>query len=131
MESLYFGAYSKDPTNPKIKNNLANLYLLRKIELPKAYTMAKEAYTSSTNNPFFASTYAYSLLLQDKKGEALTVVNGLKTEYLQIPSVSLYYGLVQAESGRKEVAREALKRAEAGKLLPEEKAIAQVAESRM
>ena len=131
MESLYFRAYSKDPSNPSIKNNLANLYLLRKIELGKAHTMAKEAYDSSTNNPFFISTYAYSLLLQDKKNEALNVVSGLKAEYLKIPSVALYYGVVQAESGRKEAAREALKRAEAGKLLPEEKAIAQLAESRM
>ena len=131
MENLFFTAYSKDPSNPAIKNNLANLYLLRKTELGKAYTMAKEAYNTSTNNPFFVSTYAYSLLLQDKKSEALNVVNGLKAEYLQIPTVALYYGVVQAESGRKEAAREALKRAEASKLLPEEKAIAQLAESRM
>ncbi len=132
MESLFSTAYSKDPSNQAIKNNLANLYLLRKTELGKAYTMAKEAYApSSTNNPFFVSTYAYSLLLQDKKSEALNVVNGLKAEYLQIPTVALYYGVVQAESGRKEAAREALKRAQASQLLPEEKAIAQLAESRM
>jgi predicted Zn-dependent protease len=131
MESLYFRIYTEDPSNIKVKNNLANLYLLRKIELGKAYEMAKEVYNTSTNNPFFVSTYAYSLLLQDKKGEALNVFNNVKPEHLQIPSVSLYYGIVQAESGSKEIAREALKRAEASKLLPEEKAIAQLAESRM
>lgn len=131
MESLFFKVYSKDPTNPRYKNNLANLYLLRKTELDKACEMAKEAYDSSTNNPFFASTYAYALLLQDKKTEALDVANGVKAEYLKIPSVALYYGLVQAQSGRLEVAREALKRAQAGHLLPEEKAIMQVAESKM
>ena len=60
MESLFFKIYSKDPTNVRYKNNLASLYLLRKTELDKAYEMAKEAYNSSTNNPFFASTYAYA-----------------------------------------------------------------------
>ena len=67
LESLFSKAYAKDPSNPRLKNNLANLYLLRKTELDKAYTLAKEAYDSATNNPFFASTYAYSLLLQDKE----------------------------------------------------------------
>lgn len=131
MESLFFKVYSKDPSNVRLKNNLANLYLLRKTELPRAYEMAKEAYETSTNNPFFASTYAYSLLLQDKKSDALNVVNGLKPEYLKIPSVALYYGVVQAQSGRAEVAREAFKRAKTASLLPEERAIVQLAESRM
>ncbi len=131
MESLFFKVYSKDPSNVRYKNNLANLYLLRKTELDKAYEMAREAYNSSTNNPFFASTYAYALLLQDKKSEALGVANGVKAEYLQIPSVALYYGVVQAQSGRKDAAKEALKRAGTGHLLPEEKAMMQLAESRM
>lgn len=131
MESLFFKAYSRDPSNPRIENNLANLYLLQKTELPKAFAMAQDAYNSSTNNPFFVSTYAYALLLQDKKADALNVVNGLKTEYLKIPSVAVYYGIVQAESGRKEIARDALKRAEAGNLLPEERAIVQLAKSQM
>ena len=131
MESLYFKVYSKDPSNPRLKNNLATLYLLRKTELPRACEMAREAYNTSTNNPYFASTYAYSLLLQDKKNDALNVVNGLKPEYLKIPSVALYYGVVQAQSGRAEAAREALKRAKTVPMLPEERAIVQLAESRM
>lgn len=131
MEDLYFKVYSKNPSDARLKNNLANLYLLRKTDVDKACEMAKEAYNSSTNNPFFASTYAYALLLQDKKNEALTVANGVKEEYLKIPSVALYYGVVQAHAGKKDAAREALKRAETGKLLPEEKAIVQFAESRI
>ena len=70
------------------------------IELDKAYEMAKEAYNSSTNNPFFASTYAYALLLQDRKSEALGVADSVKAEYLKIPSVALYYGVVQAHGGK-------------------------------
>jgi predicted Zn-dependent protease len=131
MENLFSRIYSKDPSNIRLKNNLANLYLLRKTELPKAYEMAKDAYSSSTNNPFFASTYAYSLLLQNKSDEALKIVNGLKAEYLKIPSVALYYGVIQAQAGHKDISREALKRAQNGNLLPEERAIVQLAEARM
>lgn len=131
MEKLFSNVYSKDPSNIRLKNNLANLYLLRKTELPKAYELAKEAYNSSTNNPFFASTYAYSLLLQNKGDEALKIVNGMSAEYLKIPSVALYYGVVQAQAGHKEISQEALKRAQSGQLLPEERAIVQLAEARM
>ena len=131
MERLFSRVYSKDPSNIRLKNNLANLYLLRKTELPKAYEMAKEVYNSSTNNPFFASTYAYSLLLQNKGDEALKVVNGMSAEYLKIPAVALYYGVVQAQAGHKEISREAFKRAQDGHLLPEEKAMVQLAEARL
>ena len=93
--------------------------------------MAQAAYNTSTNNPFFASAYACALLLQDRKADTLNGISGLKTEYLKIPSIALYYGIVQVESGRKEIAQDALKRAEAGNLLPEDRAIVQLAESKM
>lgn len=131
MESLFFKAYTRDPSNPHIENNLASLYLLRKTELHKACEMARAAYNSSTNNPFFASTYAYALLLQNKKADALDIVNRLKPQYLKIPTIALYYGIVEAESGQKEMAREALKCAGSGKLLPEQRTIMELAESRM
>ena len=129
MEALYLKVYSRDPSDPRIKSNLATTYMLRKTELPKAFQLAREAYDSATNNPFFASTYAYSLLLQDRKDEALEIVDSLKSEYLQIPSIALYYGVVQAGAGHKQKAEEALTRAESAKLLPEERKIVQMAKA--
>ena len=123
--------YAADPSDIRVKNNLANLYLLRKSDLEKAYRLAREAYDSSPKDPFFTSTYAYSLLLQKKSDEAVQAMSEVKPEYLQIPSVAAYYGVIQALSGNKELAREALKRADGAKLLPEETEMVRLAKARL
>jgi Tfp pilus assembly protein PilF len=119
--------YAADPSNPKSKNNLANISLLRKADLDEAYRLAREAYDNQPDNPFFISTYGYSLLMQKKQDEALKVVNSLKPEYLKIPSIAAYYGVVEARAGHKDVAKAPLERAAAAKLLPEEKELVRLA----
>ena len=122
--------YSADPSNIKLKNNLATVLLLLKSNLGKAHRLASESYNSSTNNPFFACTYAYSLLLQSKPEEAVKTLDLLKAEYLKNPSIAAYYGVVEAEAGHKNVAREPLKLAETARLLPEEMALVHQAAAR-
>jgi Flp pilus assembly protein TadD len=119
-----------NPADVRLENNLANVLLLRKSDLDKAYRLAREAYENSANDPFVISTYAYSLLLQNKPEEALKVIGGLKPEYLQIPSLAAYYGVIEEQTGHKDLAREPLIRAEKGKLLPEEKEMIQYAIAR-
>ncbi len=131
MSELLARSFAANPSDNRLKNNLANVCLLRNSELDKAHRLAKEAYHTSTNNPFFASTYAYSLLLQNKNDEALKIMDGVKAEFLQIPSVAAYYGVVHAQSGRKEAAKEPLLRAEAARLLPEEKEIVRLAKAKL
>jgi predicted Zn-dependent protease len=130
LQELLLKIQSTDPSDPRLKNNLASVFLLRKSELDTAHRMAKEAFDTSPGDPFFISTYAYSLLLQNKRDEALKVISGLKAEYLQIPSVAAYYGVIQAQTGNKDLARESLARAETAKLLPEEKEIIRLAKAR-
>jgi len=123
--------YAIYPSDNQLKNNLANICLLRKSDLDKAHRMAQEAYNSAPNNPFFISTYAYSLLLQKKSAEAVKILGGLKTEYLRIPSVAAYYGVVEAEAGHADAARGPLRLAENSHLLPEEKEIVHLASARL
>ena len=78
------------------------------------------------DDPFIVSTYAYSLKLQGKPDEALKLLNGLKPEYLQIPSVAAV-GVIQANPDHKDIARPYLDRANKGKLLPEELKMVQLA----
>jgi len=59
IQTLLTKIQASDPSNARLKNNLANVFLLRNAELPKAYHLAKEAYDSAPGDPFFASTYAY------------------------------------------------------------------------
>jgi len=109
-----------NPSDPHLNNNLANILLLRRSELEKAHHLAKEAFDTSPDDPFIISTYAYSLLLQGKLDEAVKLLSSIKPEYLAIPSVAAYYGVVEAQTGHKTLARAYLSFAETGKLLPEE-----------
>jgi Tfp pilus assembly protein PilF len=127
LEELLSRIQPANPADVRLENNLANVLLLRKSDLDKAYRLAREAYKTSSDDPFVISTYAYSLLLQNKPDDALKVIGGLKPEYLQISSVAAYYGVIQAQTGHKDLAREPLARAQKGKLLPEEKEIVQFA----
>jgi predicted Zn-dependent protease len=131
MSELLAKSLAANPSDNRLKNNLANIWLLRKSDLDKACRFANEAYHASTNNPFFASTYAYSLLLQNKNAEALKIMDGVKPEFLQIPSIAAYYGVVHAQSGQKEAAKAPLLRAEAASLLPEEKEIVRLAKAKL
>ena len=131
MAELIEKCYNANPSDNRLKNNLASVSLLRTSNLDRAHRFAREAYESATNNPFFASTYAYSLLLQNKKVEAAQIVSQIKTNYLQIPSVALYYGVVKASAGHKEAAKEALRRADGAPLLPEEKEILRLAKAKL
>jgi Flp pilus assembly protein TadD len=116
-----------DPSDARMKNWLANVFLLRKVELEKAHRLASEAYNSSTNNPFFISTYAYSLFLQKKEPEAVKLLAGIRPEDLQIPSIAAYYGFIEASAGHKDIAEPTLQRAKAAIMLPEEKEIVRLA----
>jgi len=129
--SLLDKIHTADPTDDRIKNNLANLLLLRKSKLDEADQMAEEIYKSSPENPFFISTYAYSLLLQKKTNDALKVLETMKPEYMKIPSVAAYYGVIEAQAGHKEIARDCIARAETAKLLPEEMELIRQAKARL
>jgi predicted Zn-dependent protease len=121
ISALVIKLAAADPANDQFKNNLALIFLLQKSDLDKACKLAKEAYDSTPDNPFFATTYAYALVLQNKKQEAVTVVEKVKPEFLKNPSVAAYYGVVEAFCGNKTAAREPLQRADAATLLPEER----------
>jgi Flp pilus assembly protein TadD len=131
LADLLASIYAADPTDPKLKNTLATVSLLRKSDLERAHRMAKEAYESAPDNPFFASTYAYSLLLQDKPREASKIMSEVNTNFLQIPSIAAYYGVIQARCGHGDLAREPLKLAGKATLLPEERQIVQLAQSQL
>jgi len=121
LQTLLSKIHTADPDDVRIKNNLANVLLLRKSELEEADLMAAEVYKTSPDDPFFISTYAYSLLLQKKTNDAVKVFETMKPEYLKIPAIAAYYGVIQAQAGHKDVARDSIARAETAKLLPEEK----------
>lgn len=123
--------YSAAPSNAGVKNNLASVLLLEKSDLNKAYRLAQEAYGSAPDNPYFACTYAYSLLLQSRNQEAAKIVGALKANYLKDPSIAAYYGIVEAQAGNTKAAAPALKMAQTARLLPEEMQLVRQAQARL
>ena len=130
LNKVYSTMASYAPNNFIAQNNLAATSLLLKLNLPKAHALAKEVFTQHPKEAIVASTYAFSLHLQGRTKEGLGVLDKLKPEALETPSVALYYGLLLSANGDTNKAGKYLGIAQKTDLLPEEKALAAEAAKR-
>ena len=117
------------PDDMSLQNNLAQVSLLLKADMPRAQKLALDLYRKEQSNPAYASTYAFALYTKGDTKGALKVLSELKEDELREPSMAAYYGIFLAAAGDGSKAREFLKLAASAKLLPEEKALVAKAES--
>jgi Flp pilus assembly protein TadD len=117
------------PGDDDVRNNLAQVSLLLKVETPRATATARELYEKAPNNSLFASTYAFALQQNGNLPEALKVMSHFKPVELRNPSVAMYYGILLAAAGKKEEAAQYLTAAEPERLFPEEQTLLQRAQS--
>jgi hypothetical protein len=120
-------------SNPKdfdTKNNLAATSMLLKLNLSKAYELAKELYAERPDHAIIASTYAFALHLRGSTAEGLAVLQKLKPESLEDPPVALYYGVLLSAANQTEKANKYLDLGQRAPLLPEEKALLEAARKR-
>lgn len=130
IEKVLFASYNENKDDPHLQNNLANVLLLLKSRLELAHALARQAYEALPNDPFFISTYAYSLYLQDKVTEARKVIETIEPEALRNPAIATYCALIQSSSSDKEKAREAVAFADNAKMmLPEERELVRQAKT--
>jgi tetratricopeptide (TPR) repeat protein len=129
LEKLLSKLSFADPGNLELKTSLARLCLFRKSQLATAHRLAKEAFDTAPDDPLVLSTYAYSLFMQGQQDGALRALGDLKPQALQIPWVAACYGIIEAQSGHKDVARAPLERAQSARLLPEEMELVRLASS--
>ena len=119
---LYSQALKRSPKDLGIKNNLAMTALLLEASELKPHELARDVYQKAPTNSAYASTYAFSLHLQEKDAEALKIIEQLKPQDLQDPSIAGYYGLILKATGNAAKARTYLDSASKTKLLlPEER----------
>jgi predicted Zn-dependent protease len=130
LNKVYSTMTSYAPNNFIAQNNLAATSLLLRLNLSKAHALAKEAFALHPNEAIVVSTYAFSLHLQGRTKEGLGVLEKLKPDALEAPSVALYYGLLLSASGDTNKAGKYLAIAQKADLLPEEKALAAEAAKR-
>ncbi|MDR3412354.1 MAG: hypothetical protein P4L87_15680 [Formivibrio sp.] len=123
LMTLYSQEFRRSPSNLAIKNNLAMTALLLDAQEINPHVLAREVYQQAPTNASYISTYAFSLHLQNKDGEALKVIERLSPQKLQDPSIAGYYSLILQATGNKQKARTYMDLAFKGTLLPEEKKI--------
>jgi Flp pilus assembly protein TadD len=117
---LYAQRAKSEPKNLSVKNNLAALALLLEAPEHRPHDLAREAFEGQPTNAYYASTYAYSLFLQNRLREALEVLSGIHPERLENPDLSGYHGLILAAAGEKVRAKRYLDLSAKARLLPEE-----------
>ena len=127
LMSLYGQLSKNTPADLGFKNNLAMTALLLDAQELKPHDLAREVYQQAPTNSAFASTYAYSLLLQKKNVEALKTIELLKPTALEDPGIAGYYGLILKANGNPAKARTYLEIAAKAPALPEEKKLFQSA----
>jgi hypothetical protein len=120
---LYSQELKRSPADLGIKNNLAMTAFLLEAKELKPHDLAREVYEKAPTNAAYASTYAYSLHLQEKNAEALKIFQTLTAKQLEDPGIAGYYGLILKATGDKAKARVYLDWAFKSPMLPEEKKI--------
>ena len=120
---------NRNPADLGIKNNLALTAMLLGEQELNPYDIARDIYQKEPTNSFFACTYALSLHLQGKNADALKVMRQLTPQELEDSERAGYYGVILKAVGDNANASIYLKRSLKGKLLPEERAMFEKAES--
>lgn len=121
LMTLFSKQLEVSPKDTDAKNNLATVALLLNATEQRPHELAREVYEQDPQNASYAATYAFSLHLQEKKAEALRVMEQLKPAELEMPTVSGYYGLLLKASGDAAKAKKFLEISSKAPLLPEEK----------
>jgi predicted Zn-dependent protease len=121
LMQLYSQELKRAPSDLGIKNNLAMTALLLDAAELKPHQLAREIYDKAPTNTTFVSTYAFSLHVQERNAEALRIIEQLKPQELENPSIAGYYGIILQAAGNPEKARKYLEISAKAKLLPEEK----------
>jgi len=127
--SLYSQLAKTDPKDLDLQNNLAMAALLLDAQEIKPHDIAREAYTKSPTNSSYASTYAFSLYLQNKPKDALQICQKIDPTKLEDASNANYYGLILKAAGNPAEAKKYFALGAKAPMLPEEKKLFDKAKS--
>jgi Tfp pilus assembly protein PilF len=135
LNRLFARVVELDPNDLDSKNNYAYTSLLLGINLDRAYRAANDAWKSNPKNPFYTTTQALSLYRQNKKEEALQVLESLGITALVVPERIMLHSVLLIANGRFEEGANMAMSLKPRNFLPEERrllndALASVQQSR-
>ena len=108
------------PDDVAAKRNLAMLYLIGRVQLPRAHELALEVRLADETNLDNLIAFALSLHVRGETAEALRLLETRRGAAEANPYFSAYYGIMLASVGRRDEARRELQRGLTSELLPEE-----------
>lgn len=111
-----------NPDDLRATRNLALLYLIGRIQVPKALELSLRAHTRNPADLDGLVTYAYALHVKGETDEALALLDPDAKAIANHAYLGGYYGLILASRGRNAEAKPLLLEALSSKLLPEETA---------
>ena len=123
-------ALELNPDDLIAANNCASLGLLLSGD-NTSRRLALKLHSEHPTNRAFTATYAYALQTEGRGVEGLQLLDRLKEEELQYPSIAAYYVVLLVENGKLERARTFLAHAKRATLLPEEQALLRAATQKL
>ena len=123
-------ALELNPDDLIAANNCASLGLLLSGD-NTSRRLALKLHSEHPTNRAFTATYAYALQTEGRGTEGLQLLERLKEEELQYPSIAAYYVVLLVENGKLERARTFLAHAKRATLLPEEQALLRAATQKL
>ena len=123
-------ALELNPDDLIAANNCASLGLLLSGD-NTSRRLALKLHSDYPANRAFTATYAYALQTEGRGAEGLQLLERLKEEELQYPSIAAYYVVILVENGKLERARPFLAHAKRATLLPEEQALLRTATQKL
>lgn len=103
------------------KNNFALLSILNDKNMSLAFTYARDNFEAKNSDPYFTTTWAFALQSQERKQEALNVIEFLSEEEKYDPQRAVYIAKIYFDAGDPETARKLLERVDESILFEEER----------
>ena len=123
--------HETSPNEAPITADLARLGLNLGQNTERSHQLAKEAYDRAPNEVNCAVTYAFSLSRFGKNVDALAIIQNLPPDQLHDPHAAVYVGLLLAEAGQVEPARDYVAAAGEEKIYPEEEKLLDEAKTKL
>ncbi len=109
-----------NPASESAKNNCAFYSLLLNASPDRAGRFATELFNAHPSDPSIVSTYALSLLRQNRAAQALAVLQKLPAAAQNSPAIAVYLALAQKGAGQTDAALKTARNIKKGALLREE-----------
>jgi len=104
-----------------VRNNFAYTSLLLDANMSRAIEYARANYQADPTNPYFVTTQAFALYKQNRRADALALLETLRPAALSVPERAMFHALFRVGTGDATAAADLLTGVKSAGFLPEER----------